>query len=106
MPRLEYICVARTKIHLRAIIHNDLHVTRNYIPCMAHLAALGLGEGLYVLRPLPSWLKNSSGDFKVADGGGLQLALFEVSGLIRIVEALLLASLGCHRHLLLSPASP
>ena len=73
---------------------------------MAHLAAIGLREGLDVLGPLPAWLEEESGDFKVSDGGDLHLALSEVSGLIRMVQALLLNSWRCHSQLPLSPASP
>jgi hypothetical protein len=103
---LDHICVAGTKISLRAIVHNDLHLTRNYVPGVAHLAAVGLRKGLDVLGPLPTWLQEESRNFKVSDGGDLHLALSEVSGLIRIVQALLLNSWRCHSQLPLSPAFP
>src|SRR5215217_5049505 len=70
VPRLDHVCIATTKIYLCAIVHNDLQLTRNYIPRVAHLAATGLRNGPYMLGPLPSWLKNLSGYFKGRDGSG------------------------------------
>jgi len=55
-----------------------------------------LRNGPYMLGPLPSWLKNLSGDFKVLDGSGLILAVFELPGLIRGVQALFLTACLCH----------
>src|SRR5215212_5961445 len=106
VPWLDHICVAGTKILLRAIVHNDLHLTRNYVPGVAHLAAIGLRKGPDVLGPLPTWLQADTRNFKVSDGGDLHLALSEVSGLIRMVQALLLDSWRCHSQLPLSPATP
>src|SRR5215210_3697974 len=65
VPWLDHVRIARTKICLCAIVHNELQLTRNYIPRVAHLAATGLRNGPYMLGPLPSWLKNLSGDLKV-----------------------------------------
>src|SRR5215212_9448218 len=96
VPRLDHVRIARTKICLCAIVHNELQMTRNYIPRVAHLAATGLRNGPYMLGPLPSWLKNLSGDFKVLDGSGLHLAVFELPGLIRGVQALFLTACLCH----------
>jgi hypothetical protein len=106
VPWLDYIRVTGAKISLRAIVHNDLHLTRNYVPGVAHLAAIALGEGLDVLRPLPSRLQEESRYFEVGDGGDLHLALSEFSDLIRIVQALLLNSWRCHNKLPLSTAFP
>jgi hypothetical protein len=86
--------------------HNDLHLTRNYVPGVAHLAAIGVRKELDVLGPLLTWLQEESRYFKVSDRGDLHLALSEVSGLIRIVQALLLNSWRCRSQLPLSPASP
>ena len=96
VPRLDHVRIARTKICLRAIVHNELQLTRNYIPRVAHLAATGLRNGPYMLGPLPSWLKNLSRDLKVLDGSDLHLALFELPGLIRSVQALFLSACLCH----------
>src|SRR5215204_2883255 len=96
VPRLDHVCIARTKICLCAIVHNELQLTRNYIPSVAHLAAIGLRNGPYMLGPLPSWLKNLSRDLKVLDGSDLHLALFEFPGLIRSVQALSLSACLCH----------
>src|SRR5829696_1501273 len=105
VPRLDHVRIARTKICLCAIVHNELQMTRNYIPRVAHLAAIGLRNGPYTLGPLPSWLKNLSRDLKVLDGSDLHLALFEFPGLIRSVQALSLSACLCHSWLLLSPLS-
>src|SRR5215211_1848469 len=96
VPRLDHVRIASTKICLRAIVHNELQLTRNYIPRVAHLAAIGLRNGPYMLGPLPSWLKNLSGDLKVLDGSDLHLALFEFPALIRSVQALSLSACLCH----------
>jgi hypothetical protein len=73
---------------------------------VAHLAAIGLRKGLDVLGPLPPWLQKDSRNFKVSDGSDLHLALSEISGLIWMVQALLLNSWRCHSQLPLSPALP
>src|SRR5215217_2302886 len=105
VPWFDHVCVTGTKIRLRAIVHNDLHLTRNHVAGVAHLAAIGLRQGLYVLGPLPPWLQKDSRNFKVSYGSDLHLALCEISGLIRMVQALLLNSWRCHSQLPLSPAS-
>src|SRR5215212_5982599 len=96
VPRLDHVCIARTKICLCAIVHNELQLPRNYIPSVTHLAAIGLRNGPYMLGPLPSWLKNLSRDLKVLDGSDLHLAVFESPGLIRSVQALSLSACLCH----------
>src|SRR5829696_3235455 len=106
VPWFDHICVTGTKIRLRAIVHNDLHLTRNHVPGVAHLAAICLRKGLDVLGPLPPWLQEDSRNLKVSDGSDLHLALSEISGLIRMVQALLLNSWRSHSQLPLSPASP
>src|SRR5215217_6393337 len=92
VPRLDHVCIARTKIYLCAIVHNDLKLTRNYVPSVAHLAAIGLRNGPHMLGPLPSWLKNLSGDFKVLDGSGLHLAVFGFPCFNRGVHSLFLTA--------------
>src|SRR4051812_7991402 len=42
VPRLDHVRIARTKICLCTIVHNQLQLTRNYVPRVAHLAAISL----------------------------------------------------------------
>src|SRR5829696_2489226 len=83
VPRGDAIGVARTYLHLRAIVGDDLQPTRKQHAVVLELAAIGAHDGLYVLRPLPSGFKHLSCDFEVTDSSGFYHAMVERSGLIR-----------------------
>src|SRR5215211_1444010 len=83
VPRGDDIGVARTYLHLRAIVGDDLHPTRKQHAVVLELAGIGAHDGLYVLRPLPSVFKHLSCYFEVTDSSGFHHAMVECYSLIR-----------------------
>jgi hypothetical protein len=82
--------VTRAKLNLAAVVHHDFHAPRDEVANVGSLAAVGLGNGLDVLGPLPARLKPGATDGAVLRLNQLKLALagFELACLLRRVETL------------------
>src|SRR5712692_1021766 len=82
--------VSRAELHLLAVIHDDLHPARDEVAHVSGLAAVGLGNGLDMFRPLPSRLEGRAADcsgFEIHQFD-LALAVMKRPGLLRRIKAL------------------
>src|SRR5215203_1956609 len=53
VPRANYVHVPRPYLLLGAVVVDEVHPTRNHVPRVQYLAAIGPHDGLGVLRPTP-----------------------------------------------------
>ena len=89
--------VAGLRDELRSVVHQDPKASADVVLEMRSLAALGLRDGLDVVRPAPPGLEDEASDLGSSDVEDLGSAIRELARLIRTLEALVL----CVVHLLL-----
>src|SRR5712671_7372448 len=88
--------VPRTKLHLLAVVHDDLHPAGDEVAHMGGLAAVGVGDGLDVLGPLPTGLERRPANWPALQVHEFEFAhpLLERPGLLGRIKAL--ADHSCH----------
>jgi len=93
--------VPGSELFLRPVVHDHLHSAREEVSEVGRLAAVGLRDRLYMLRPAPSRLKSSQTDRPALEVNKVDLALVDKgSRLVGGSQALLDKCLGGCIHLL------
>ncbi len=82
--------VPRPEVHLFAVVHHHLHPTRDEVSCVSRLTALGLGDRLHVLRPLPTRKERGTTDGTSIRIHQLESAFPPSNGLVSSGESRLL----------------
>src|SRR6185437_17035759 len=82
--------IAGSSDHLGAVIHPDGETTTEVVLEMWRLAAVGTGDRLDVVGPLPARLEGQPADLGAPHRDDLGLAVREVAPLVRAPEALVL----------------
>src|SRR5438552_2305990 len=98
VPRRTHHEIARPELELFAVVHANRHPAADEIPHVRRLAAIGPGNGLDVLRPLPARLESRAayGRAPQAHKIGTALVVLEWPGFFRRIDAL--ASHGSHKR--------
>src|SRR5271165_3761599 len=76
--------VARAGDELRAVVHPDRETSAHVILEVRRLAALGLGDRLYVVRPAPARFEDEAPDLASADVKNFGAPMRKVPGLVRL----------------------
>src|SRR5207248_2172513 len=84
----DQVRAAGLDVDLRAVVVLDVHRAGDQIAKVLGLAAVGLGDGLDALRPLPSRLEREPADLGAADVYDLDAGLVGRADLIRRVHVL------------------
>ncbi len=88
VPGTYHVHVPRPYLLLRPVVVHHVHLPRDDVPRVLHLAARGLGDGLYGLGPLPPRLQGHPPGGEFVDVGYVQLAVLEGAGFVRGIQAL------------------
>src|SRR5437773_10819771 len=90
VPRRAHHEIARPELELFAVVHADRHAAADEIPHVRRLAAVGPGNGLHVLGPLPTRLESRAANGRALQADKIEMALvaLEWPSFFRRIDAL------------------